>query len=169
MSIESPLASISLTDDSVSMNDHTSFSIMAKAQASASTTDMSSNIANLEAAQTEYYTNRTGRYTAPSGITNGFQELSNAELESIGAGAVVDANITNQAHIEYLYESIFYPGGPTPFYIEKGNESYISITASNLAALSRGSVTLQSSSLAAAPVIDPNVSRPTYGSNWKKL
>lgn len=130
---------------------------MARAQPESVTSEMSASFENLRAAQDEYYNNLTGPYTAPSGITNGFQKLSKDELERIGAGAVVDDGLMNQAHIEYLYESIWYPGGPTPYYIPLANESYISLTASSLVALSRGNVTLRGSSMSAAPVINPNV------------
>ncbi|EGY15125.1 alcohol dehydrogenase [Verticillium dahliae VdLs.17] len=104
----------------------------------------------------EFYTNGTGVYTAPSGITNGFQRLPEEELRDIGAGAVVDAGLSDQSHIEYLFESIFYPGGPTPFYTPLANESYISLTASSMVALSRGNITLRGTSMSAAPNINPN-------------
>jgi len=130
---------------------------MAKAQPEFSTSDMSASFMNLRAAQNEFYANLSGTYTAPSGITNGFQQLSDDELRNIGAGDVVDAGLVDQAHVEYLYESIWYPGGPTPYYTPKANESYISLTASSMVALSRGNVTLRSASMASAPVINPNV------------
>ncbi|RBQ78452.1 hypothetical protein VDGD_05979 [Verticillium dahliae] len=110
----------------------------------------------LQAIQEEFYTNGTGVYTAPSGITNGFQRLPEEELRDIGAGAVVDAGLSDQSHIEYLFESIFYPGGPTPFYTPLANESYISLTASSMVALSRGNITLRGTSMSAAPNINPN-------------
>ena len=140
------------------MNDHSVFSIMATSTREASTSQINNDRVNLEAAQAEFYANDTGPYTAPSGITNGFQQLSPEELLAIGAGAVVEQGLTNRSTVEYLYESIFYPGGPTPFYIPQGNASYISLTASSLVALSRGTLTLRSSSMADAPVINPNVS-----------
>lgn len=139
------------------MNDHNVFSIMAKSTLEASTSQVNNNVLNLIAAQDAYYTNLTGPYTAPSGITNGFQQLSNQTLRDIGAQAVIDAGFVNRAHIEFLYESIFYPGGPTPFYTPLGNESYISLTASSLVALSRGNITIRSGGMADAPVINPNV------------
>jgi choline dehydrogenase len=138
------------------LNDHNVFSIMAVTEPQFSTTQMLADFDNLRAAQEEFYNNLTGPYTAPSGITNGFQQLSEEELREIGAGAVVDAGLMGQAHVEYLYESMFYPGGPTPYYIPKSNESYISLTASSLVALSRGNVTIRSSSMDSSPVINPN-------------
>jgi hypothetical protein len=118
---------------------------------------MMASSTNLMAAQREFYNNLTGPYTAPSGITNGFQMLSDEELESIGAHEIIRQGLTNQSHIEYLYESIWYPGGPTPYYTPKDNESYISLTASSLVALSRGNVTLKSDSMADLPSVNPNV------------
>jgi len=142
------------------LDDHNVFSIMATTEPEFSTSQMAADFMNLRAAQDEFYNNETGPYTAPSGITNGFQMLTEEELRKIGAGDVVDAGLTGQAHVEYLYESVWYPGGPTPYYIPKSNESYISITASSMVALSRGNLTIRSSSMADSPVINPNVSMP---------
>jgi hypothetical protein len=139
------------------MNDHSVFSIMAISTPEASTSTINNDIKKLSAAQAEFYANDSGTYTAPSGITNGFQQLSNETLQAIGAQAVIDAGLTNRSHIEFLYESIFYPGGPTPFYTPLGNESYISLTASSLVALSRGNLTIRSGSMADAPIINPSV------------
>ncbi|KAF6835304.1 Pyranose dehydrogenase 1-like protein 2 [Colletotrichum plurivorum] len=138
------------------LNDHSVFSIMATSTPEFSTTDMAATYESLRAAQDEFRTNLTGEYTAPSGITNAFQKLSEEELNAIGAGEIVTAGLANQSHIEYLFESVFYPGGPTPFYTPRGNETYISLTASSMVALSRGNVTLRSNSMAEFPVINPN-------------
>lgn len=108
----------------------------------------------------EFYSNGTGVYTAPSGITNGFQRLSEQELIDIGAEAVVEAGLVDQSHIEYLFESIWYPGGPTPYYTPLTNESYISLTASSMVAMSRGNVTLRGNSMYQAPLINPAVRIP---------
>ena len=97
-------------------------------------------------------------YTAPSGITNGFQKLTEERLNEIGAEAVVQAGLGNQSHIEYLFESVWYPSAPTPYYTPRSNESYISITASSMVQMSRGNVTLQGDNMQFAPVINPNVS-----------
>lgn len=142
----------------LSMNDHNVFSIMALSTPEASTNQWIFNVTNLEASQAEFYTNGTGRYTAPSGITNAFQMLSNEKLQSIGAKAVIDAGLTNRSTVEFLFESIFYPEGPTPSYIWSLNQSYISITASSMVALSQGNITIQSNTMADAPIINPNVS-----------
>ena len=139
------------------LNDHSVFSIMARASpeaGSASTRD--NNVTNLIATQELFYSQNTGTYTAPSGIINGFQQLSNQTLTEIGAQAVIDLGYTNRSHVEFLFENIFYPGGPTPYYIPKFNESYIAVTASSLVALSRGNATLRGAGMADLPVINPN-------------
>lgn len=127
---------------------------MARAQDGASTTDMSRTPENLREAQTLFYTNLTGPYTAPSGVTNGFQKFTPDQLREIGAQAVIDAGLTNQTHIEYLFESVWYPWIPTPYWAPLPNESYISITASSMVQLSRGTVTLRSASMSDSPLID---------------
>lgn len=138
------------------LNDHSVFSIMARAQANASTTQMSSSPDNLQIAQANFYNNLTGPYTAPSGITNGFQKLSEQELRDIGAQAVIDAKLSNQSHIEYLFESVWYPWIPTPYHAPQSNESYISVTASSMVQLSRGNITLRTGSMSDQPFINPN-------------
>lgn len=122
---------------------------MAKTEPKFATSEMSASFASLREAQKQYM--------ALSGITNGFQRLSEEELEKIGVGDVVCEGLVNQAHIEYLYESIWYPGGPMPYYVPMANKSYLSLTASSLVALSRGNVTLRGSTTSAAPIINPNV------------
>jgi choline dehydrogenase-like flavoprotein len=146
------------------LNDHSVFSIMARAQDNASTTDMSRTPQNLREAQTQYYTNLTGQYTAPSGVTNGFQRLSEQQLRDIGAEAIIDAGLANQAHIEYLFETVWYPWLPTPFWAPLPNESYISVTASSMVQLSRGEVTLRTASMSDQPLINSNYyADPTDG------
>jgi choline dehydrogenase len=138
------------------LDDHSVFSIMARATSNSSTTSMSSTPDNLQAAQAEFFNNLTGPYTAPSGVTNGFKKLSVEELESIGAGAVIESGLANQSHIEFLFETVWYPWIPTPYYTALPNESYISITASSMVQLSRGNITLRTSSMSDAPLINPN-------------
>jgi choline dehydrogenase len=137
------------------LDDHSVFSIMATVDATHSTSQLQAEFELLEDAQEEFYSNGTGPYTAPSGITNGFQRLSEQELRDIGAGAVVDAGLSDQSHIEYLFESIWYPGGPTPYYTPLSNESYISLTSSSMVAMSRGNITLQGNSMYQAPLVNP--------------
>jgi len=138
------------------LNDHSVFSIMARAQDSASTTDMSRNATSLRAAQNLFYTNLTGQYTAPSGVTKGFQKFTEDQLRAINASAIIDADLVNQTHVEYLFESVWYPWIPTPFWAPLGNESYISITASSMVQLSRGTVTLRTSSMSDYPLVNSN-------------
>lgn len=138
------------------LDDHNVFSIMARVDHEYSTSQYANQFPLFQDIQEEFFTNGTGPYTAPSGITNGFQRLSEQELNEIGAGAVVDAGLSDQSHIEYLFESVWYPGGPTPYYTPLTNESYISLTASSMVAMSRGNVTLQGDSMSAAPLINPN-------------
>ncbi|KAF5246879.1 hypothetical protein FAUST_1064 [Fusarium austroamericanum] len=140
------------------LNDHSVFSIMARVEDDLqfSSSQLSSDFTLLEAAQEEFYSNGTGPYTAPSGITNGFQRLSEQELFEIGAGSVVEAGLGDQSHIEYLFESTWYPSGPTPYYKPLSNESYISLTASSMVALSRGNISLKGTSMMMAPEINPS-------------
>ncbi|QSS60612.1 glucose-methanol-choline oxidoreductase:GMC oxidoreductase, partial [Histoplasma capsulatum] len=138
------------------LDDHSVFSIMATVRRNASTSQMFASAGSTQAAQAEFYNNLTGPYTAPSGITNGFQMLLDDELESIGAHEIIAQGLTNRSHIEYLYESMWYPGGPTPYYIPDEDISYISLTASNLVAASRGNITLRSNSMSDAPRVNPN-------------
>ena len=140
------------------LNDHHVFSIMARARDESSTSQMGATTESLINAQENFYDNLQGPYTAPSGVTNGFQELSNAELEEIGAGDVVKHGLVNQSHIEYLFETVWYPWSPTKYYAPRSNESYISLTASSMVSLSRGTITLRSDSYTDQPVIDPKVS-----------
>lgn len=142
-----------------SLDDHSVFSIMATVRRNASTSQMFASAGSTQAAQAEFYNNLTGPYTAPSGITNGFQMLLDDELESIGAHEIIAQGLTNRSHIEYLYESMWYPGGPTPYYIPDEDISYISLTASNLVAASRGNITLRSNSMSDAPRVNPNVGK----------
>ncbi|KAF2102580.1 GMC oxidoreductase [Rhizodiscina lignyota] len=142
------------------MNDHNAFSVIARVKPEASTSDIGNDLAVLQNEQKEFYfegfTERWhSRWSAPSGCTNCFQELPDEELRSFGAQEIIDLNITNQAHIEYLYESIAYPGGANKFFTPLPNESYISMTASNLAATSRGNVTIGSRSILDYPTINP--------------
>jgi len=142
------------------MNDHNVFSIMATVpnDYEFSTSTMSNNLQNIQQAQEDFFERLSGPYTAPSGVTNGFQKMPNEELESIGAQEIISRGLVNRSHIEYLYESVWYPWIPTPYYVPRINESYISLTASSLVALSRGNLSLRSSSMSDSPVINPNVS-----------
>jgi hypothetical protein len=108
----------------------------------------------------DIYRKYHSKWSAPSGCTNAFFEVDNSTLQSIGAGDIITAGLVQQAHNEFLYESIWYPqsGDKKPL----RNTSYISVTVSNMAALSRGSVTIGSNYALGDPVIDPNVRGPFY-------
>ncbi|KAJ0117444.1 choline dehydrogenase [Diaporthe amygdali] len=138
------------------LNDHSVFSIMATARPESSTTEMAATVQNLQNAQAQYFQNLSGPYTAPSGITNGFLKFSEDELEALNLTEIITRNLASQNHIEFLYESVWYPWIPTPFYAPRDNESYISLTASSMVQLSRGNVSLRSSSMSDPPVINPN-------------
>jgi choline dehydrogenase len=98
------------------------------------------------------------KWSAPSGCTNAFQEISDNELDTFGAGDIVKAGLVHQAHNEILYESVWYPQAFNKYGQPQRNTTYISLTVSNMAALSRGSVKVGSNSPLSDPVIDPNVS-----------
>ncbi|KAF4784731.1 hypothetical protein HER10_EVM0011723 [Colletotrichum scovillei] len=138
------------------MMDHNVYSISATVVPEASTHYLMFNTTNVQASQDEYYSTGKGVYTAPGGITNGFQELSSEQLESIGAGAVIEAGLTNRSTVEFLFESFFYPNSPGPTYEPSADGSYISITVSSMVALSKGNITIQSSGMSDAPIINPN-------------
>lgn len=147
------------------MQDHTSFSVVHAVKPEfadvASTTDMVNDLHVLNSEQKKFYAGGESRWnskwSAPSGCTNGFQEISNQHLESFGAGDIVKQGLTHQAHNEILYESVYYPQSFTRYGQPETNTSYISVTVSNLAALSKGSVKIGSNFALSDPVIDPNV------------
>lgn len=141
------------------MMDHNVYSISATVVPEASTHYLMFNTTAVEASQNEYYSTGKGVYTAPGGITNGFQELSSEQLEAMGAGAVVEAGLTNRSTVEFLFESFFYPNSPGPTYEPSADGSYISVTVSSMVALSRGNITIQSSAMSDDPIINPNVSQ----------
>lgn len=149
------------------MQDHTAVSIIHEIKpqfaANASIQDMiyDTNVLNHE--QRSFYAGGAARwnskYSATGGTTNAFQQMSNAELQRIGAEAILRANLTNQAHNEFLYESIWYPPSFTKYGQPRPNASYISVTVSNMVALSRGTVKIGSNQPFSDPVIDNNVSQ----------
>ena len=144
------------------MMDHNLFSISATVVPEASTHYLMYNTSAVEAAQDEYYTTGKGVYTATGGNTNGFQELSSEKLKEIGAGAVVEAGLTNRSTVEFLFESFFYPNNPGLNYEPSADGSYISVSVSSMVALSKGSVTIQSGAMSDDPIINPNVSQILY-------
>ncbi|PNP82866.1 hypothetical protein FNYG_03743 [Fusarium nygamai] len=147
------------------MMDHNLYSISATVVPEASTDQLMFNSTAVEASQEEYYTTGKGVYTAPGGITNGFQELSREQLQKIGAEAVIDAGLINRSTVEFLFESFFYPNSPGPTYEPSSDQSYISISVSSMVALSKGNITIQSSGMSDAP-INPNVSFHDHSSRF---
>lgn len=128
------------------MQDHNYFSIIARAQQNGSSSQTYNNIANLQAAESQYKLNKSGPLTGPIGPCNGWQQLPPAVLQSLNATELLN-NRTDQAHIEYLFENIYYPGTPSWMmrtqYPPNLNESFFSVTAGLVAPVSRGNVTLQ--------------------------
>ncbi|KAI5361819.1 Putative glucose-methanol-choline oxidoreductase, FAD/NAD(P)-binding domain superfamily [Septoria linicola] len=140
------------------MEDHFYFSVIARAGANASASSLYNRIDLLQAAEAECTSNKSGPLTTPIGPTYGFRQLSQAELESLGAAQALGAQ-TNQAHIEYLWENIYYPTGPSMTldqYPPNKNESFISVTAALLSPVSRGNVTLMTNSIQDGPAINVN-------------
>jgi choline dehydrogenase len=140
------------------MQDHLYFSVIARTKTSASASQLYNRVDLLQAAEEQYASNASGPLTTPVGPTYGFRKLSSSTLQSLGAKAALD-NRLDQAHIEYLWENIYYPTAPSievPQYPPNKNESFISLTAALLSPTSRGSVTLLTNSVQDAPVINVN-------------
>lgn len=140
------------------MQDHFYFSVIARTEASASASQLYNRVDLIQAAQAEYTAHNSGLLTTPVGPTYGFRSLSEGDLANLGAASAL-ANRTDQAQIEYLWESIYYPSEPSmmlPQYPPEKNESFISLTAALLTPVSRGNVTLQSNTVQDAPVINVN-------------
>jgi choline dehydrogenase len=149
----------SIADPQYSMQDHTYFSIIARSKESSSLQSVYNDISKLQAAQMEFSSNGGGPLNTPVGPSFAFESINATELASLGATSLLSDNRTNQAHVEYLIESIFFPNLPTPQGVSSmKNESYISLTAAVIAPVSRGNVTLRSNQIADAPVINPGVS-----------
>ncbi|KAK5948501.1 hypothetical protein OHC33_010535 [Knufia fluminis] len=138
------------------LEDHPYFSLIIRANPSASSSMFYNDISKLQQVEMEYTQNKSGPFTAPVGTAFGFEKISETELASLGASPEYLSTRANQAHVEYYYESVFYPTRPTPQYPPALNESFFSITAGIIAPASKGSITLQSSLIMDAPMIDPN-------------
>ena len=141
---------------SYSMQDHTYFSIIATARENSSHTSVFRNYAKLQAAQEEYSKSFGGPLNTPIGPSFAFEQLNSSTLRSIGAEGLL--NRTNTSIVEYLIETDYFPAVDTQLYPPFPNQSYISLTAAVIAPTSRGNVTLRSSTISDAPVINPNVS-----------
>ena len=138
-----------------SLQDHIYFSVIAEADASISYSSLYYDYSKLQQASKEYE-QATGPLTAPVGLAFGFDKLSSETLASIDASNITTQGRSDQAHIEYLYETTYFPNLPTPHYSSKEyNTSYVSFTAAILAPSSRGTVSVLSNSLSDPPRIDP--------------
>jgi choline dehydrogenase len=132
--------------------------VIARTTPDASASRLYNRIDLLQAAQRQYVSNNSGLLTTPVGPTYGFRQLGDDILGQLGLAKIV-INRTDQAHIEYLWENIYYPSRPSmvlPQYPPNKDESFMSLTAALLAPVSRGAVTLQSNSIQDAPLINLN-------------
>lgn len=135
------------------LQDHTYFSVNVQADSSISYDPLYSDYSKLQAAASEFEESE-GPLVAPIGPSFAFEKIPVETLNQIGAAALA-ANRSDQAHIEYLYESNFYPNYPTPQYTpQQYNTTYISLTAALVAPQSRGSVSVKSNSNTDPPQID---------------
>ena len=129
-----------------------------RVQANASLQQYLTDEINLQqAVGAQFQTTHQGPYTT-TGVLQGFQTLSEAELQGLGITGLINSNRTNQAHLEYLFFPNFYPNQPTPEYAPLANESYICLAVGIVAAQSTGIVSLKSNSLGDGPAISLNVS-----------
>lgn len=134
------------------LQDHTYFSVYAEADSSVSYDPLYSDISKMQAAAAEYQES-DGPFIAPIGLSYAFESIPSETLTAIGAGALM--NRSEQAHIEYYYNTIYYPNYPTPQYSPmQYNTTYVSITGGLIAPLSKGSVSIQSNAISDPPQID---------------
>ena len=136
------------------LQDHTYFSIMARTQADVSISSIYNDIAVLQTAEQQFQAGQ-GPLTAHNGPSFGFQMLNETTLQQLDQSGSLSGR-GNQSHIEYYYEDFFYPSDPTPEFTPFANESFISFTAGLIAPVSRGSVSIKSSSNGEPPRIDLN-------------
>lgn len=140
------------------MQDHCYFSVIARVRKEVSASQLYNRIDLLQAAQKQYTENHTGPLTSPVGPTYGFQQIPATELRVLDTTGALE-NRTNQAHIEYLWENLYYPSEPSTLlsqYPPNLNESFMSVTAAVLAPVSRGNISFQSNTIGDAPVINVN-------------
>ncbi|KAK5100755.1 hypothetical protein LTR24_000901 [Lithohypha guttulata] len=96
------------------LQDHTYFSVNVQADSSISYDPLYSDYSKLQAAASEFEESE-GPLVALIGRSFAFEKIPVETLNQIGAAALAE-NRPDQAHIEYLYESSFYPNYPTPQY-----------------------------------------------------
>jgi len=100
----------------------------------------------------------SGPLTTPIGPTYGFQQVPEDVLRSLDPEGLLQHR-KNQAHLEYLWENIYYPALISDVidqYPPNLNESFFSLTAALVAPTSRGNVTIQTNSIQDGPVINLN-------------
>lgn len=142
------------------LQDHTYFSLNVRTEANISYSSLYNDISRLQTAQAEYQDSQ-GPLIAPIGPSFGFEKLNASTLSQLDASNFLKDRV-NQSHIEYYYETTFYPARPTPQYVPLPNESYVSFTAGIIAPVSRGDISIQSKSASDPPQINLNYfSSPT--------
>ena len=147
-------------NENVGMNlqDHAYFSINVRTQANVSASSLYNDIALLQTAEMQYQSSQ-GPLVASLSPSFGFQIVNVSTLEQLEATELL-TDRKNQSHIEYYYEDFFYPSPSTPEYTPLPNESYVSLTAGVIAPVSRGSVSIKSSSISDPPQINLDVCDP---------
>ncbi|KAI9148975.1 GMC oxidoreductase [Paramyrothecium foliicola] len=146
-----------VTNENIGKNlqDHIYFSVVAQADPSISYSSLFQDYSKLQQANTEFES-ASGPLTAPIGLSFAFEKIPDEQLGNLGASAITAQNRSDQAHIEYLYESVYFPNVPSSYYHPKEyNTSYVSFTAALVAPTSRGNVSILSNSLSDPPQIDP--------------
>jgi choline dehydrogenase len=141
------------------LQDHTYFSVIARSVPETSASQLYNNITILQAAEQQFNTTKTGPLTVPVGPNYGWQKLPLEKLKELNATELL-GDRANQAHIEYLWENIYYPAGPSPDGLQhppNKNESFFSITAGLVAPVSKGNVSIMSNSIQDPPLINLNV------------
>jgi choline dehydrogenase-like flavoprotein len=137
------------------LQDHVYFSVYVHADEEASYSSLYHNVAKEQQASQEFQS-AEGPFTAPIGLSFGFEQINASTLSGIGASSLAQEK-PNQAHIEYFYETIYYPNLPNPKYFPtEYNTSYVSMTAGLVSPKSRGSVSVQTNSITNGPQIDLN-------------
>ena len=112
-----------------SLQDHIYFSVIAEADPFISYSSLYHDYSKLQKVTQECNGAKVPP-TAPVGLAFGFEKVSSDTLVSIGASVLTAQNRSDQAHIEYLYETTYYSNFPTPYYSSKEyNTSYVSFTA----------------------------------------
>ncbi|KAJ9641333.1 hypothetical protein H2199_005303 [Coniosporium tulheliwenetii] len=86
------------------MQDHLYFSVIARSQPEASSSQVYNRIDLLQDAESEYAANRSGPLTTPIGATYGFQRVPEANLQALAADELLDGR-QNQAHSNSIQDA----------------------------------------------------------------